>query len=116
MALERRTSIRVGVALPGQNVGDPVDGGLEPDRITRIRAGDDQLQAVLDCVRPSRTNRCLGGEQRLARSAPSGSASMICGFEQGFLAGPTTPHPTKGRVGCRPSCGCMHGGEVSGRA
>ena len=37
----------VGVALPGQDVGDPVDGGLEPDRITRIRAGDNQLQAVL---------------------------------------------------------------------
>jgi hypothetical protein len=37
----------VGVALPDQDVGDPVDGGLEPDRITSTGPGDDQLQPVL---------------------------------------------------------------------
>jgi hypothetical protein len=38
---------RIGVALAGQDVGDPVDGGFEPDRITGRRPSDDQLQPVL---------------------------------------------------------------------
>ena len=38
---------RVGVALLGEDVGDPVDGGFEPDRIAGGGAGNDQLQAVL---------------------------------------------------------------------
>ena len=37
----------VGVALPGENVGDPIDGGFEPDRIAGGGPRNDQLQAVL---------------------------------------------------------------------
>jgi hypothetical protein len=36
----------VGVALSGQDVGDAVDGGFEPDRIPGGSPGNDQLQAV----------------------------------------------------------------------
>ncbi len=38
---------RIGVASPGQDVGDPINGGFEPDRITGSRPGNDQLQPVL---------------------------------------------------------------------
>ena len=38
---------RVGVAVKAEDVGDPVDGGLEPDRIAGGGAGDDQFQPVL---------------------------------------------------------------------
>jgi hypothetical protein len=34
------------VALPGEDVGDPVDGGFEPDGVTGGSAGDDHFQAV----------------------------------------------------------------------
>jgi len=34
------------VALAGEDVGDPVDGGFEPDGITGGSAGDDHFQAV----------------------------------------------------------------------
>ncbi len=37
----------VGVALPGENLGDPIHGGFEPDGITGGGAGNDQLQTVL---------------------------------------------------------------------
>ena len=37
----------VGIASAAQDVGDPINGGLEPDRITGGSAGDDQLQAML---------------------------------------------------------------------
>ena len=36
----------VGVALLGEDVGDPVDGGFEPDGIAGGRFGNDQLQTV----------------------------------------------------------------------
>ena len=38
---------RVGVALLGEDVGDSVDGGFEPDGITCGGAGDDQFQPML---------------------------------------------------------------------
>jgi hypothetical protein len=41
---------RVGVALPGEDVGDPVDGGFEPDGVLGGGSGDDQLQAVFGCA------------------------------------------------------------------
>jgi hypothetical protein len=34
------------IALPGEDVGDPVDGGFEPDGVAGGGAGDDYLQAV----------------------------------------------------------------------
>ena len=37
----------VGVALLGEDVGDPIDGGFEPDRIAGGGAGNDQFQTVL---------------------------------------------------------------------
>ncbi len=37
----------VGVALRGEDLSDPVDGGFEPDGITGGGAGNDQLQSVL---------------------------------------------------------------------
>jgi hypothetical protein len=36
----------VGIALVGEDVGDSVDGGLEPDGIAGGGAGDDQFQSV----------------------------------------------------------------------
>jgi len=38
---------RVGVALAGEDVGDAINGGLEPDRIAGSGAGNDQLQTML---------------------------------------------------------------------
>jgi hypothetical protein len=35
------------IAVPGEDVGDPVDGGFEPDRIPSRSPGNDQLQAML---------------------------------------------------------------------
>jgi hypothetical protein len=35
------------VALLGEDLCDPVDGGFEPDRIAGGRSGNDQLQTVL---------------------------------------------------------------------
>jgi hypothetical protein len=32
--------------VPGEDVGDPVDGGFEPDGVTGGSAGDDHFQAV----------------------------------------------------------------------
>jgi hypothetical protein len=34
------------VALPGEDVSDPVDGGFEPDGVTGGGPGDDHFQAV----------------------------------------------------------------------
>ena len=34
------------IALPGEDVGDAVDGGFEPDGISGAGPGDDYLQAV----------------------------------------------------------------------
>ena len=34
------------IALPGEDVGDPVDGGFEPDGIPGGGPGNDHLQAV----------------------------------------------------------------------
>ena len=63
MAVERRTS--TGSVSPcRQDVGDPVDGGFEPDRITRIRAGDDQLQPVFAAAAEPH-EPLLGGESSL---------------------------------------------------
>jgi hypothetical protein len=38
---------RVGVTLAGEDVGYPVHGGFEPDRIAGGGAGNDQLQTML---------------------------------------------------------------------
>jgi hypothetical protein len=38
---------RIGVTSAGEDVGDPIDGGFEPDRITGGSPGNDHLQAVL---------------------------------------------------------------------
>ena len=47
MALERRTSTGSVSPCLAEDVGDPVDGGFEPDRIAGGGPGNDQLQAVL---------------------------------------------------------------------
>ena len=38
---------RVSIALLGEDVGDPINGGFEPDRITSSGPGNDQLQPML---------------------------------------------------------------------
>ena len=37
---------RIRVALVGEDVGDPVDGGFEPDGITGGGAGNDEFEAM----------------------------------------------------------------------
>jgi hypothetical protein len=45
------------IALSGEDVGDAVDGGFEPDGVSGGRAGDDHLQAVL--ARPAQSDETL---------------------------------------------------------
>ena len=40
---------RIAVALQGEDLGDSVDGGFEPDGIAGCRPSNDQLQPVLGC-------------------------------------------------------------------
>ena len=47
IALDRRSSDRIGVAIGREDLGDPVDGGHEPHRVPGRGAGDDRLQPVL---------------------------------------------------------------------
>ena len=37
----------VSITLPGEDVGDPINGGFEPDRITSSSPGNNQLQPML---------------------------------------------------------------------
>src|SRR5687768_9910003 len=66
----------VGVALPGEDVGDPVDGGFEPDGVPGGGSGDDQLQAGFGCAAQPRTNRSAAAAAACC-SAPAGSAWRI---------------------------------------
>ena len=49
------------IALPGEDVGDPVDGGFEPDGITGGGAGDDHFQPVF--ARPTEPHKPFLGSE-----------------------------------------------------
>ena len=50
------------IALAGEDVGDPVDGGFEPDGVSGGGAGDDYLQAVF-AVAAEPVEPLLGGSR-----------------------------------------------------
>jgi hypothetical protein len=77
---------RVGIALVGQDVGDPVDGGFEPDRITCGGAGDDQLQSMLAAAAEP-DEPLLGGCGRLLLGTDRVGLDDG-GFEQGLQPSP----------------------------
>ena len=61
MALERRISTGSRVAVVGEDVGDSVDGGFEPDRVSGGGAGDDQFEAVFGgAAEPDKAFLCGG--------------------------------------------------------
>ena len=100
----------VGVALAGEDVGDSVDGGFEPDGITGGSAGDDQLQPMLGVAAephepfPSSGGGPLFGTHRVSLDD--------LGFQQGVQPTPRQ-HPQRwGELGVHPAG--LVGGEVSG--
>ena len=70
------------IALPGEDVGDAVDGGFEPDGITGGGAGDDELHAVLRCAAEP-DEPLLGGDSRPLFGARRISLDDL-GVEQGL--------------------------------
>ena len=86
MALERRISTDLGVAVVGEDVGDSVDGGFEPDRVSGGGAGDDQFEAVFGgAAEPDETFLC--GSFGVLFGA-IGVSLDDCGLEQGLQPAP----------------------------
>ena len=101
---------RVGVALLGEDVGDSVDGGFEPDGITGGGAGDDQFQPML-AVAAEPHEPFLGGCGGLVFGADRVSLDDF-GVEQGLQPAPRQRPQGWGELGIH--IGGLFGGEVSG--
>jgi len=89
------------IALESQDVGDPVDGGFEPDDITGGGAGNDQLQTMLAAAAEPDEPFLRSGGCLLLRADRVGVDDL--GFQQGFATGPMTRLLVRGRAGHRPS-------------
>ena len=98
------------IALPGEDVGDPVDGGFEPDGITGGGAGDDYLQPVF-AVAAEAHKPFLGSEGCLLFGAERVGFDDR-GLEQGVQPAPGQLSHGRGELRVHPAGLC--GGEVPG--